>query len=850
MLDAVNSLLEQSYDGGLRIILVNDGCPFEETDRVCKDYSRAYPDRITYLRKRNGGLSDARNFGISHVLSRYPSVEAIYMLDADNRLRPEAIAKAMRSLTADPEIDWIYPSIDMFGLEARSDFGGDFSLLIQSDSNLCDAGSLIHRRVFEAGMTYDTSFKKGWEDWDFFLSAARLGFRGKNEECMGFEYRKRPESMLADALRGQETLRETLETKHAWLYTPRALMELEQVEAPRFAIHMTQNAQVLCCVDPEAPSNRPIAFEEFEAQYWRAKTYKCRHRTPPFNLAMTRESLQALKDLGLLHWALWRLEMLLDTNPLVVLTVSENTDARLAVASYDSTPISDLPHDAVAVACKAKFLDGMLLGDPQDGRGIKERFFEETAPVLHVSVPAGTDILAAAQQGDPVTDMSMVVHRLRRSPYRDAAAVTWDMRGPGIRDRSREHQIVRRHAGRAPLFPRVQDPRRHIGCILPLVEFGGVEKVALNMARALKAQGWTLHAFVLHADDIAFSDDWQTVFETTTVMFEDSFTLWDGNEESYFGTDIPDWARQGWHGSAIGMMHWLDVVINFHGGSIAGAMGKLRSLGIVTVNSLHLIDETRFGQGVGNTYLGLAYEYAFDLFAPCSQQLGHWLRGMGVPDHKIMPVVNAPGFAIDQAHLDSVAQSRAQHDADRPLNILFMGRLDPQKGLARLSDVMRATQDRQLNVAWRIVGKSVLADGAPLPGPVDAVLEPPISGSDALSEAYAWADVFVLMSDYEGLPLTVLEAMRAGAVVIATDVGATGEAVKHDANGILVDLPHAVSQTVAAIEKLCGDRSALRAMSQQAMADMLGRDWSDATEALSVRLQDLVPVKTGPSDAV
>lgn len=48
------------------------------------------------------------------------------------------------------------------------------------------------------------------------------------------------------------------------------------------------------------------------------------------------------------------------------------------------------------------------------------------------------------------------------------------------------------------------------------------------------------------------------------------------------------------------------------------------------------------------------------------------------------------------------------------------------------------------------------------------------------------ADIFILISDWEGLPLSILEAMRAGLPVIASDVGGVSEAVEDDVNGFLI----------------------------------------------------------------
>ena len=50
------------------------------------------------------------------------------------------------------------------------------------------------------------------------------------------------------------------------------------------------------------------------------------------------------------------------------------------------------------------------------------------------------------------------------------------------------------------------------------------------------------------------------------------------------------------------------------------------------------------------------------------------------------------------------------------------------------------------------------------------------------------ADIFVQSSDYEGLPISGLEAMACGLPIISTKAGGTVDIVKNDENGFLVDI--------------------------------------------------------------
>ena len=67
----VESVVNQTYKN-LEIILVDDGSP-DNCPKMCDDWAKK-DKRIKVIHKENGGLSDARNFGLNYADGEYPAV--------------------------------------------------------------------------------------------------------------------------------------------------------------------------------------------------------------------------------------------------------------------------------------------------------------------------------------------------------------------------------------------------------------------------------------------------------------------------------------------------------------------------------------------------------------------------------------------------------------------------------------------------------------------------------------------------------------------------------------------------------------------------------------------------------
>jgi len=65
----LDSLVNQTYQN-IEILVVNDGSK-DDSGNIIQDYAQKFPERIKAFTKENGGLSDARNFGIDQSSGDY-----------------------------------------------------------------------------------------------------------------------------------------------------------------------------------------------------------------------------------------------------------------------------------------------------------------------------------------------------------------------------------------------------------------------------------------------------------------------------------------------------------------------------------------------------------------------------------------------------------------------------------------------------------------------------------------------------------------------------------------------------------------------------------------------------------
>jgi glycosyltransferase involved in cell wall biosynthesis len=191
----LGAYLREAYDSargqtlrGVEIVVVDDGSTDAETQRVLAELA-SEGARVLHL--QNMGVPRASNVGI-----RATSAPYIVCLDADDRLRPEYLARAAPVLDEDPEVGVVTPYYATFGLthEVRASDVIQFPELLVH--NLVAVSAMFRRTAWEAAGGFCEAIDS-FQDWELWISIVERGLRVHVIPEILFEHREREGSLLS-----------------------------------------------------------------------------------------------------------------------------------------------------------------------------------------------------------------------------------------------------------------------------------------------------------------------------------------------------------------------------------------------------------------------------------------------------------------------------------------------------------------------------------------------------------------------------------------------------------------------------------------------------------------------------
>jgi glycosyltransferase involved in cell wall biosynthesis len=202
--DTITSVLTQTHLPE-RIIVVNDGSTDDGPSIVQRLASTSLVP-ITLLTKQNGGLSSARNAGITASTASY-----IAFLDADDKWLPEKLETQLYVFEHTPTVGAVYCQCELIDesgtilstpvIQIDPAFQGSiFEKLLGKNSIVSSAsGILIRRDIFEHTGGFDETLTS-YEDWDMWLRIAHYAEFGYAPTTL-VQIRQHPHNMQKNIAR-------------------------------------------------------------------------------------------------------------------------------------------------------------------------------------------------------------------------------------------------------------------------------------------------------------------------------------------------------------------------------------------------------------------------------------------------------------------------------------------------------------------------------------------------------------------------------------------------------------------------------------------------------------------------
>jgi glycosyltransferase involved in cell wall biosynthesis len=327
-------------------------------------------------------------------------------------------------------------------------------------------------------------------------------------------------------------------------------------------------------------------------------------------------------------------------------------------------------------------------------------------------------------------------------------------------------------------------------CFTDSAGFGGAERALLGLLEGLDKQRW--RATLAHHGAVGV----QPLVASAQRLGVDTWAVPEMPHGKTGVLRIPGFARA--------LRRLRPDIFHVHLTWPLGAKNALLSAiasrvpAVVVTVQLYMDVPVTLGMRVQQRIIGRSV----DRILPVSRHNAIRLEGqLGWPRSKMEVIHNAVDVAAFDRTPDPALRQVIGGPEDRPI-VLVVARLDQQKGHRHLLAAAREIPEAVFALAGEGPLRSALEAMACDMGVRDRIRF--LGERSDVPDLLAACDIFVLPSLYEGLPISVLEAMAARRPVVATAIGGTDEAVVHGETGLLVP-PADPTSLAAAIRRVLAD---------------------------------------------
>jgi glycosyltransferase involved in cell wall biosynthesis/GT2 family glycosyltransferase len=866
--ETIESILKQTHPH-TEIILVDDGSDKPESLQLLVEMEGRGIPNLRVVHQENRGLAGARNTGFRHARGEY-----VVPIDADDRLEPEMMATCLAELKAHPEAGFCYFDYHVFGDTNYIERPGAYNFYRLLEENFMACCIFVRRGVWESIGGYDEWHRWGYEDWSFFLNLGKNGYFGRYIERPLFGYRTHGRGLHYIGLERHDSNWAHMTEKHPEVLLPEGRLRVKREwapsvcfvaqggRAPSFENQTVSDYQTLVNVDERtalaqsrAPAflwlsgDRPLQPQAAEECIWGLTeadwvTWKDTGDAPPPSLknfagplGISRRAMawSEPKPSGTVRRLPWRSRESARAvgregrQPAVAATAVRSVADRIGAEPKSG----EARHGAAAGAVEGAMQDerrgapsnGPRLQEQGSGPGVAAGRSAASAPAAAMQpspLPAGGDSFLGRRAGrlyhhlqnaELHSPEAWLKHPLRSSarliPLRWKERVNQVAGRPVfdlsfyLRFQPRSVLLAGTLIERLDYIPPLRQTRRRIGLFTPHLGVGGAESVLLEFASQIDRSKYEVLLIATQSRDSRLLPEWR---ERADWIY-DLAQLVPGEKAPRFLYSIA--------------VNWeLDVLVMQNSAaaySILPALKEKRPAARV-VDILHAVDEDW-------DFFAATLEVAahLDRRVVISEAGRKRLEEMDTPAEEIRLIRNGVDLEyFDPARFERGGLRRQLGLKPSTAIVLFAGRLDPIKRPLLLPEVAQEL----LRIRGKGATHFVVAGDGPDAARLRSVVQTRrlereftlLGHVPDIAELLAEADVLLIPSQGEGIPLVLLEALAMRVPVVACRAGAIEEALPAGC-GVLVEPGLYEEMRLAeALRELLGDPARRTGMGEQGRA--------------------------------
>lgn len=799
LLEAVASVERQSWPNW-ELVVVNDGSDQPAAIEILASIEARNDPRIRVVNQENRGLAGARNSGVREARGEY-----VVPLDADDLLEPAMMKTCYEALVQRPDCGFVYFDYHVFGDSNYLQQPGAYNVYRLINENFLACCCFVPKAVWGQVGGCDEWHRWGYEDWSFYLNLAKHGKYGLYVPQPLFRYRTHGRGLHYVGLERHATNWAHMEEVHPELLSPEGRLRAKRTWAPSICVvsagpppdlsnQSLQDFQLLQAAD-EADILAASVAERF---LWVAGG----GRLQPTAL---EECLWALQQAD---WVTWK-----DTGdappPSLRAYAGPLGVARRALEwpePKQGGAVRRLPWscriDRTTPTSDA-WADTPVERAPAPAGAAPQGFW----PRLHRHLANAELTSAAAWRKHPFRLLARLIPLRVKERINDLFGRTIFDLSFYLRFQPRSAVVAGHLISRIDYLP-PQKSKPRIALVTPHLGVGGAESVLLEIARQIDRERWEVMLWTTHSQDRRLAPEWRRV--TDRIYDLEKMIPVERTPQAVYSMAL------NWELDAL-------IVQNTMAGYSVLPAVKARRPELQILDVLHAVDdEWDFLDATADV------ADAIDRRIVISEAGREKLLNLEIPEERICLIPNG----VDLRRFDPRKFNRALLRQQEGLGpsvgaVAFVGRLDAVKRPLVLPEIAREIRRMKpgRRVEFLIAGtgpeEEALAsritalrlDREDRPGVASGSIGFRLFGHmEEPAEILAIADLLVITSSSEGVPLAALEAMAMGLPVVSVDVGAVREAVTEECGVVVEGGSGEETRLAEEILELLGDADRRRAM--------------------------------------